>query len=200
MLGVENLNNKTAVNWKFHYCSARASLKIWWIFPHDLIIWWKRKTFIYFIKYYWNLLYIVIQNKKYSIVFHKHGINSLHVYYLISCVMFALFILFLSLCKIEYFGTLVIISFNMFEIFFLWFAFFKSFKNLVMCFVFSLKDISSLKIYRISIKKRLNYSSLYISLVLPNRQFNNLAPYICNEHVLSSRINDHSCIFSILYF
>ena len=69
-----------------------------------------------------------------------------------------------------------------------------------MCFVFSLKDISSLKIYRISIKKRLKYSSFYISLVSPDRQFNNLAPYICNEHVLSSRINDHSCIFLFYIF
>ena len=94
MLGVENLNNKTAVNWKFRHCSARASLKIRWIIPHDLIIWWKRQIFVYFIKYYWHLLDIVIQNKKYSVVFHKHGINSLHVYYLISCVIFGLFLSF----------------------------------------------------------------------------------------------------------
>ena len=61
-----------------------------------LIIWWKRKIFIYCIKCYWikNLLSIVIQNKKYLVVFHKHEINSLHVYYLISCVIIGLFFSF----------------------------------------------------------------------------------------------------------
>ena len=36
----------------------------------------------------------MIQNK-YLVVFHKHEINCMHVYYLISCVIFGLFILFL---------------------------------------------------------------------------------------------------------
>ena len=75
----------------------------------------------------------MIQNKKYLVAFYKHKIISLHVYYLINCVTFGLFIFFLSLCKIEYFDTLVNISFSL--------VFFKSFKNLVMCFVFSLEDI-----------------------------------------------------------
>ena len=79
-----------------------CQLKVWSLFSvhifknvmnnyaWTLIIWWKRKLFIYFIKCYWikNLLSIVIQNKKYLAVFHKHKINSLHVYYLISCVIF----------------------------------------------------------------------------------------------------------------
>ena len=47
-----------------------------------------------------------------------------------------------------------------------------------MCFVFSLKDISSLTIYRVSTKKKLNYSTLYILLVSPDRQFINVATYI----------------------
>ena len=95
----------------------------------------KRKNFIYFIKCYWikNLLSIVIQNKK-IFVFHEHKINSLHVYYLISCYIWFVYLFFL--CKIEHFGTLINISFNMFlKFFFQKFAFFKSFKNLVMCFV-----------------------------------------------------------------
>ena len=60
------------------------------------IIWWKGNIFICFIKCYWikNLLSIVIQNKKYLVVFNKHEINSLHVYYLISCVIFGLFFSF----------------------------------------------------------------------------------------------------------
>ena len=43
-----------------------------------LVIWWKRKTFIYCIKCYWikNLLSMVIKNKKFLVVFHKHEINS----------------------------------------------------------------------------------------------------------------------------
>ena len=107
-----------------------------------LIIWWKRNIFIYFIRCYWikNLLLIVIQNKN-IYLFHKHEINNLHVYYLISYVIFGLFIFFLSLCKIEYFGTAVNISFNTFWNFLSIFAFFKSLKNLVMFFIFSLKDI-----------------------------------------------------------
>ena len=43
-----------------------------------------------------NLLSIVIQNKEYLVVFHKHEINSLHVYYLVSYVLFGLFILFIK--------------------------------------------------------------------------------------------------------
>ena len=44
-----------------------------------LIIWWKRKIFICFIKCYWikNISSIVIQNKKYLVVFHKHKINDI---------------------------------------------------------------------------------------------------------------------------
>ena len=110
------LHHKAAVSWKFCHCSAFASLKIYWIIKQEtLIIWWRRKILIYFIKYYWikNLLSIVIQNKKYLVVFYKHKINSLYVYYLISCVIFGLFVFF-SLCKIVHFSTLVTISFNMF--------------------------------------------------------------------------------------
>ena len=78
-----------------------------------LIIWWKRKIFIYFIKCYWikNLLSIVIQNKKYLVVFHKHEINSLHVYYLISCVIFGLFIFFFFYAKLNtlaHFASLIL--------------------------------------------------------------------------------------------
>ena len=60
-----------------------------------LIIWWKRKTFIYFIKYYWIKFFwsIAIQNKKYLAAFLKHKIFAI----------FGLFF-FLSLCKIEYLG------------------------------------------------------------------------------------------------
>ena len=85
-----------------------CQLKVWSLFSAyifknmmnnctwTLIIWRKRKTFIYFIKCYWikNLLPIVIQNKKYLVVFHKHESNSLCVYYLISYVIFGLFIFF----------------------------------------------------------------------------------------------------------
>ena len=117
-----------------------------------IIIWWKRKrkVFTYFMKCYWikNILSTVIQNKKYLVAFHKHEINSLHVYYLISCVIFGLFFwVFFSFCKIEYFGTLVNISSNMFlSKKFSTICVFKSFKNLLMFFIFSLKDISSLTI------------------------------------------------------
>ena len=117
-----------------------------------IIIWWKRnrKVFTYFMKRYWikNILSTVIQNKKYLVAFHKHEINSLHVYCLISCVIFGLFVVvFFSFCKIEYFGTLVNISSNMFlSKKFSTICVFKSFKNLLMFFVISLKDIPSLTI------------------------------------------------------
>ena len=119
-----------------------------------LIIWWKRKIFIYFMNCYWikNLLSTAIQNKKYLVVFDKHKNNSLHVYYLISCIIFGLFIFFIFfmqnwivryICK--YFFQHVLKFLSIIYIF-------KSFKNF-MCFIFSLKDISSLTIYRISMKK-----------------------------------------------
>ena len=100
-----------------------------------LIISWKRK--FYWIK---NILSVVIQNQKYLVVFHKHKINCLQVFYLISCVIFGLFIFFISLCKIEYFGTLTNISLNMFWNFLFIILSFKRFKNLVICFIFSLKE------------------------------------------------------------
>ena len=59
-----------------------------------------------------SFIYCDPKEKKYLAVFHKHAINSLHVYYLIICVRFVY--CFLSLCKTEYFGKLVNISFNMF--------------------------------------------------------------------------------------
>ena len=43
-------DDKAAVGWKFGHCSGHTSLKIW-----TLIIWWKRKMFINFIKCYWIL-------------------------------------------------------------------------------------------------------------------------------------------------
>ena len=55
-----------------------------------------KKNFFYL---FWS------KTKKYLVVLHDHKINSLHVYYLISCLIFGLFYFFLSLCKIEYFGT-----------------------------------------------------------------------------------------------
>ena len=53
----------------------------------------------------------MIQNKKYLVVFHKHKINSLldELWY----AWFGFFFFFGSLWKIEYFGTLVNISFNL---------------------------------------------------------------------------------------
>ena len=54
---------KVAVRWKFGYCSACTSKNMMNNYAWTLIIWWKRKSFIYFIKCYWikNLLFIVIQ-------------------------------------------------------------------------------------------------------------------------------------------
>ena len=54
----------------------------------------KKKTFYLFYKVLLikNLLSIVVQNKKYLVVFRKHEINCLHVYYWISCVIFGLLI------------------------------------------------------------------------------------------------------------
>ena len=44
---------------------------------------------------------IMIQNKKYLLVFHKHKINNLHVYFLISCLVFTLFIFFFLYAKLN---------------------------------------------------------------------------------------------------
>ena len=57
----------------------------------------KKKKFDIFFKVLLikNLLPMVIQNKKYFVVFRNHEINSLHVYYLISYVIIGLF----SLCQ-----------------------------------------------------------------------------------------------------
>ena len=153
---------KATVSWKFDHCSA-CTWNMMNNYTWTLIIWWKRKIFIYFIKCYWikDLLSTVIQNKKYLVVFHKHKINSLHVYYLISCVIFGLFIFFLSLCKIEYFGTLANISFNMFWNFL---SIICIFKNVKLCFV-------SMK------KKTEQFKPLHL-FFLPDRQFNNVATYI----------------------
>ena len=67
-------------------------------YARTLIILWEN---FFFVKCYWikDLLSTVIQNKKYLVVFHKHKINSLHVYYLISCVLFGLFIFFFLYAK-----------------------------------------------------------------------------------------------------
>ena len=62
----------------------------------------KQKKFNLFYKVLLNKKsFIVIQNKKYLVVFHKHKINSLHVYYLISCVIFGLFIFFFLYAKLN---------------------------------------------------------------------------------------------------
>ena len=113
-----------------------------------LIIWWKRKIFIYFIKCYWikNLLSTVIQNKKYLVLFHKHEINILHVYYLSAVLdLVCLFLSFFMQNWIIWY-ICVNVSFNMFWNFLSKICVFKSFKNSVMFFVFALKDISSLTI------------------------------------------------------
>ena len=70
-------------------CSARIFKNMMNNYSWALIIWWKKFFSIYFIKNYWikNLLSIVIRNKKYLVLFHKHKINSLHVYYL-SAVLY----------------------------------------------------------------------------------------------------------------
>ena len=95
---------------KLNFSKGCCELKVWSLFSMHifknvmnnyawtLVIWWKRKTFIYCIKCYWikNLLSMVIQNKKSLVVFHKHEINRLHVYYLINvvylvCLFFSFF-------------------------------------------------------------------------------------------------------------
>ena len=95
---------------KLNFSKGCCELKVWSLFSTHifknvmnnyawtLVIWWKRKTFIYCIKCYWikNLLSMVIQNKKSLVVFHKHKINRLHVYYLINvvylvCLFFSFF-------------------------------------------------------------------------------------------------------------
>ena len=128
--------------------SGRCLLKVWSLFSARifknmmnnyawaLFICWKTNIVIYFIRCYWikNLLSTVIQNKKYLVVFHKHEINSLHIYYLINCVIFGL--VFVSLCKIEYFGTLLNIYLR-FEISFCYLPFLKDLRT-YWCFSYSL--------------------------------------------------------------
>ena len=104
---------QTTVSSKFHHCSASTSFKNMSNYVWTLIIWWKRKIFVYFLKGYWikNLLSIVIQIKKYLVVFHMKEINSLPVYYLISCVIFALFIFsffYAKLNTLAHFASLIL--------------------------------------------------------------------------------------------
>ena len=56
------LFRKAAVSWKFGHCSARASLKIWWIITHEHWLFDEKEkiSFILYVKCYWILmLYLV---------------------------------------------------------------------------------------------------------------------------------------------
>ena len=110
------------------------------------------------------------KTKKYLVVFCKQEINSLHVYYLISYVIFGLFIFFSFFMQnwilwytSKYFFQQVL---NFFSII----CVFKKLLELSDVFCVFFKDISSLTIYRISMKKKIELFKhfLYDS---PDRQF-----------------------------
>ena len=129
-----------------------------------LIIWWKRKIFIYFINCYWikNLLSIVIQSKNILLCFISTKLTACMsstwsaVLYLV-CLFFSFLMqnwVLRYTCK--YFFQHVL---NFFSIV----CIFKSFKNVVMCFVFSYK-----KLYNHLLKSLLkrHWKSLSVDRVL----------------------------------
>ena len=83
----------------------------------------KKKIFDLFYKVFMkNNLSTVIQNiwitvDKYFVVFHnKHEINSLHVYYFISCVIFGLFVFFFLHAKYKYLNIFLnVLKFSYYE-------------------------------------------------------------------------------------
>ena len=157
-----------------------------------LIIWWKRILFICFIKWYWikNILSIVIQNKKYLVEFNKHKISS----YLV-CLFFSFFRQYWILrYNYKYFFQHVL-KFSFYNLHFL-----KALRTQWCVSHFLKRYFFINNIQNFYEEKDWNYSSLYTSLISPDRQFNNVATYIYIEHVLSSQINDCSYIFLFFIF